>query len=122
MNCVFCQIIKGKLPAHVVYQDERVTVFHDRSPITPVHILIVPNRHLESLNQAQETDRELLGHMLLIAQRIAGQMGIRNSGYRLVINTGADAGQSVFHLHLHLIGGTRMAFRLQPGEYGGMSL
>mgnify|MGYP000307967278 CR=1 FL=1 len=117
MSCVFCQIIEGKLPARVVHRDALVTVFHDRAPITPVHLLVVPNRHLESLNQAQEEDKELLGHMILTAQNIASRMGIEQSGYRLVINTGRDAGQSVFHLHLHLLGGARMAFPLQPGEF-----
>jgi histidine triad (HIT) family protein len=107
-ECIFCHIIQGKAPARIVYQDNTVTAFWDIAPRTPVHLLIVPNRHIESLDALDETDSGLLEKMVLTARRLAGEQGIQENGYRLVINTGADAGQSVSHLHLHLIGGRRM--------------
>jgi histidine triad (HIT) family protein len=107
-NCIFCQIIQGKSPARIIHQDEEVTVFWDIAPKTPVHLLIVPNRHFDSLNELQEADAALLGRLCLTAARLAAEQGIGESGYRLVINTGPDAGQSVSHLHLHLIGGRQM--------------
>ncbi len=107
-DCIFCQIIQGKAPARIVYQDDTVTAFWDVIPRTPVHLLIVPNQHLTSLSQLKEEDAPLLGSLFLVANQLASEYGIRESGYRLVINTGPDAGQSVSHLHLHLIGGRRM--------------
>lgn len=107
-NCIFCQIISGKYPEKILFQDEKVTAFRDIHPLTPVHILIVPNQHITSINQIEPSDEPLLGHLFTIAKELASHEGIDQSGYRLVINTEKDAGQSVFHLHLHLIGGTRM--------------
>ncbi|KPL77842.1 hypothetical protein ADN00_08130 [Ornatilinea apprima] len=109
-TCVFCKIVANEIPHRRFYHDELVTAFEDRSPIAPVHILIVPNHHIESLNQAQAGDEQLFGHMLLVARQMAAQMKLDQSGYRLVINTGPDAGQSVFHLHLHIIGGRKLSF------------
>ncbi len=111
--CIFCQIIAGEAPANILYADEQVTAFDDIHPITPVHILIVPNDHIDGLDGADETCEPLLGHMLRVARDLAVEHGLAQNGYRLVINTGADAGQSVFHLHVHLIGGRRMPFRFQ---------
>ena len=107
-ECIFCHIIQGKAPARIVYQDDEVTAFWDITPRTPVHLLVVPNTHIDSLEALNEKDGRLLGQMILTARRLAGEHGIGESGYRLVINTGADAGQTVLHLHLHLIGGRRM--------------
>ncbi len=107
-DCIFCRIIRGGAPAQIVYQDELLTVFRDIAPKAPIHLLIVPNRHIESLNQLGDADAELMGRLCLTAARLAAENGISESGYRLVINTGADAGQSVSHLHLHLIGGRHM--------------
>ena len=109
--CVFCQIVQRKLPATIVLQDELVTVFRDLHPQGPTHLLIVPNRHIESIAEAEADDAALLGKMLLTAAQIARQAGL--AGYRLVINNGAEAGQSVWHLHVHLIGGRPM--RWPPG-------
>ena len=108
-SCPFCQIIAGQLPARIIYQDDSVIAFHDRAPIAPIHILIVPKIHLPSLNEADAAQQALLGSLLLVAQHIARQQGVEQKGYRLVLNTGADGGQSVFHLHLHLIAGRRFA-------------
>jgi histidine triad (HIT) family protein len=104
-NCIFCQIIAGTAPADIVYRDESITAFRDNQPAAPVHILLVPNKHIPSLNHAAQDDEGLLGNMVLLARRLAEEQMISQDGYRLVINTGAKAGQTVFHLHLHLLGG-----------------
>lgn len=109
-DCIFCKIVAGAARADIVYQDEQVTAFRDLHPVAPVHILIVPNRHIDSANALEEDDAPLAGHMLVTARHIAAQMGLSASGYRLIINTGRDGGQTVFHLHMHLIGGRRMRF------------
>lgn len=109
-ECIFCRIISGTAKAEIIYRDEQVTAFHDLHPIAPVHILIVPNRHIDSINALEESDAALAGHMLVVAKQIAAQQGLSSSGYRLIINTGPDGGQTVFHLHMHLIGGRRMRF------------
>lgn len=104
-NCIFCQIIAGEATADLVYQDEQATVFRDQRPAAPVHLLIVPNRHITSLNRISPEDEPLLGHLVIVARKLAEQLSLSQNGYRLVINTGADAGQTVFHLHFHLLGG-----------------
>ena len=109
-DCIFCKIVKGDLPAQIVFQDEAVTAFRDINPVTPVHILIVPNRHLASVNVMTEADEALLGRMVNVGRQLAVDEGIDEDGYRLVINTGPQAGQSVYHIHLHLLGGQVMPF------------
>jgi histidine triad (HIT) family protein len=109
-DCIFCKIAAGQIGGSPLFQDEQVTAFRDINPQAPVHILIVPNRHIVSLNEADEADQALLGYLFLIASKLAQQEGIADGGYRLVVNTGADGGQSVFHLHLHLLGGRRMTW------------
>ncbi len=110
-DCIFCKIVAGQLDGKILFHDQEVTAFLDAHPVTPVHILIVPNKHIESLNQLEEGDAPLIGKMTLVAKRIAGEQVVDKSGYRLVINNGADAGQSVFHLHMHLIAGQRLGPR-----------
>ena len=107
MSCLFCKIIDGSIPSAVVYQDERCYAFSDISPQAPVHILVVPKRHIESLAETSADDPELLGHLVWVVTEIARQKGLAN-GYRTVINTGVDGGQTVNHLHLHLLGGRAM--------------
>lgn len=102
---LFERIVRGEIPAQIVHQDERVTAFHDIAPQAPVHILIVPNRAIANMHEARPDDEALLGHLLLTAGRIARDLGLDTSGYRLVVNNGRDAGQEVFHLHVHLLGG-----------------
>jgi histidine triad (HIT) family protein len=109
-NCIFCKIIAGEAPGKIVYHDEQVTAFHDRHPVAPVHILVIPNWHVASVNDLEENDEALVGHLFTIARKLAGELGIRESGYRLIVNTGPDSGQAVFHLHLHLIGGRHVRF------------
>ncbi len=107
-TCIFCKIAAGEVPATVLYRDELVTAFRDIHPVAPTHILIIPNHHIDSVNELAETDGPLLGHMFVTAKNLAAQEGIHEGGYRLIINTGAHGGQTVFHLHLHLIGGQHM--------------
>jgi histidine triad (HIT) family protein len=109
-NCIFCRIIHDQAPARVIFRDSLVTAFHDIHPVAPVHILIVPNKHISSVNEIQEEDEQLIGYLFWVAKTIASQLGIAESGYRCIINTGPDSGQAVFHLHLHLIGGRRVRF------------
>ncbi|MEW6364641.1 MAG: histidine triad nucleotide-binding protein [Acidobacteriota bacterium] len=104
-SCLFCQIAEKKKPSRVVYEDEQMFAFEDINPQAPVHILIVPKRHVPGLDQASQEDRQMLGQLLLVAQKIARDRGIHESGYRLLVNQGPDAGQSVFHMHFHLLGG-----------------
>jgi histidine triad (HIT) family protein len=107
-DCIFCDIIAGQAPARIAYLDERAIAFHDRSPRAPVHILIVPLEHIEGINDLEEEHESLVGHLLVVARRVAEQEGIARSGYRLIINTGRAAGQVVFHLHVHVLGGGPM--------------
>jgi histidine triad (HIT) family protein len=107
-DCLFCRIVAGDIPSDVVYQDERSLVFRDINPQAPVHVLVVPREHLESLDDASQKDEALLGHLLRVAARVANEEGLSEGGYRTVINTGAGVGQSVFHLHLHVLGGRPM--------------
>jgi histidine triad (HIT) family protein len=107
-DCIFCKIAEKKIPAKLVHEDDKVLAFDDINPQAPTHTLIIPKRHVASLQDLGEQDHGLLGHLLLTCARIASEKGIAKAGYRLVVNTGADAGQSVFHLHVHLLGGRHM--------------
>ncbi len=106
-DCLFCKMIAGKVPARKVYEDERVFAFEDLNPQAPTHVLIVPKKHIRGLKEAQREDAEIIGYSQLIAAQIARERGIEH-GYRTVYNVGPASGQSVFHLHLHLIGGRAM--------------
>lgn len=107
-DCIFCRIVNGELPASVVYEDELVTVFKDIKPVAPVHLLIIPKKHIESLLALQGEDAPLAGHIQLVAGRVARQMGLEEGGFRLVCNCGRDAGQVVWHIHYHLLAGRPM--------------
>ncbi|GAB4565251.1 MAG: histidine triad nucleotide-binding protein [Anaerolineae bacterium] len=109
-SCIFCRIVRGEAPADVVHQDDKVTAFRDINPRAPVHILVVPNRHIPGVSSLDAQDTELVGHMVQVAKTLAEKEGVAGSGYRLVINDGPMAGQTVFHLHLHLLGGRRMSW------------
>jgi histidine triad (HIT) family protein len=104
MDCLFCKIIAGTIPSKKVYEDDRVFAFEDINPGAPTHVLIIPKRHLEGLNKAKAEDAELLGYMQLVAAQIGHDRGIED-GYRTVLNVGPRSGQSVFHIHLHILGG-----------------
>lgn len=105
MSTIFAQIIAGEAPADIVYRDEQVTCFRDIAPKAPTHILIVPNREIATVNDLTPDDAGLVGHMVLVAKRLAEQEGIADRGYRLVVNCNREGGQVVYHLHMHLIGG-----------------
>ena len=107
-SCIFCKIANNEIQSNIVYRDEQVTAFRDLHAVAPTHILIVPNKHIESVNQLKSEDEALVGHMFTVASQIAAEEGIADSGYRIITNTGANGGQTVFHMHLHLIGGQRM--------------
>ena len=104
-DCIFCQVVAGEIAADIIYRDDRAVAFRDINPQAPVHALVIPREHLDSLDDASARDEATLGHLLRVAARIANEQGLSDSGYRTVINTGAGAGQSVFHLHLHVVGG-----------------
>jgi len=107
-NCLFCKIAAGEIPAQLVYEDELAVAFRDINPQAPAHLLVIPREHLASLSEAREDQGPLLGHLLLTAARVARDAGLADAGFRTVINNGAGAGQSVFHLHLHVLGGRRL--------------
>ncbi|HLN85610.1 MAG TPA: histidine triad nucleotide-binding protein [Candidatus Limnocylindrales bacterium] len=109
-NCLFCGIVDGKVKANLVYQDDFVVAFKDIAPKAPVHILIIPRQHLVSVSDIAEQDHALIGQIFQVAARLACEQGIADSGFRVVVNSGADAGQSVFHLHYHLLGGRQMSW------------
>jgi histidine triad (HIT) family protein len=104
-DCLFCKVIAGEIPGDLVHQDERCVVIRDINPQAPMHVLVIPREHLESLDEAAQTDEPVLGHLLRVVARVANEQGHGESGYRTVINTGAGAGQSVFHLHVHVLAG-----------------
>ncbi|HMK31785.1 MAG TPA: histidine triad nucleotide-binding protein [Terriglobales bacterium] len=108
-DCLFCRILAGEVPSRKVYADERVYAFEDINPQAPTHVLIIPRKHIVGLKEAADGDAELIGHTHLVAAKIARERGIER-GYRTVLNVGPDSGQSVFHLHLHLLGGRRLAW------------
>ena len=105
MDCIFCKIIKKELPAEIVAEEEKVVAFKDIKPVAPIHILIVPKKHIPSINEVEEKDKELLGEMLIFAKKVAEKYSLTEKGYKLVFNVGKGGGQIIFHLHLHLIGG-----------------
>jgi histidine triad (HIT) family protein len=107
-GCIFCDIARGKSPANIEYRDDRVVAFWDIDPKAPVHILVVPKDHLESLRKAAADHTSLLGHLMLVAKAMAEKKNLAEDGYRLVLNTGRHSGQIVEHLHLHLLGGRQM--------------
>lgn len=109
-DCLFCKIIAGQIPAQVVYQDEHVIAFRDINPTAPTHVLVIPRQHIASVNEASKENAELLGRLFVTAKEVAKLEGLTEKGYRLVVNCGEDAGQTVFHLHLHVIGGRSLGW------------
>ena len=110
-ECIFCKIVRGDIPADVVYEDEVSLAFRDINPQAPVHVLVIPKEHIPALAEADPVKHEaLLGHLLLVAKRVADLEGISESGFRIVINNGKDAGQAVDHLHVHVLGGREMGW------------
>jgi len=108
MDCIFCRIINGEIPTKIIYQDDMVVAFPDISPQTPVHLLIVPRKHIQTVLDLEDVDKELIGHIYFIAKELAVKNHIDVTGFRIVTNCNKDAGQEVFHLHFHLLGGRKM--------------
>lgn len=109
-DCIFCKIISGDIPADIVYQDDDVLAFRDLNPQAPTHILVIPKKHISTINDIQAEDAQGIGNMYLAAKQIARDEGIDESGYRAVMNCNAGAGQTVFHIHLHVLGGRGMSW------------
>ncbi len=109
-DCLFCKIIGKKIPAKIVYEDDRILAFDDIRPQAPAHTLIVPKDHFASLNDVPEGKADVLAHILMTARAIAADKGVGRTGYRIVLNTARDSGQEVFHLHFHLLGGRKMTW------------
>ncbi len=112
-GCMFCEIAARQRTGSIVYEDEQVVAFQDVHPQAPVHLLVIPRKHIGSLNDLKPEDEPLAGHLLAVAAKLAREKGVDGSGYRVVINTNAEAGQSVFHIHVHVLGGRRL--RWPPG-------
>jgi len=110
MDCLFCKILNNEIPADVIYQDDKVIAFNDISPQAPTHALIIPRKHIGTLNDIQPEDCDLVGHMVMVAGKIAEQQGFAADGYRTVFNCNSHGGQTVYHIHLHLLGGKPMGW------------
>ena len=110
-DCIFCKIARGEIPSQIVYEDAQVVAFKDLSPKAPVHVLIVPKKHVQSVAHFQAEDKELAAHIFVdVVPKLAAELGISDGGFRIVLNTGEDGGQTVNHLHVHLLGGRKMTW------------
>jgi histidine triad (HIT) family protein len=109
-NCIFCKIVNKEIPAKIVYEDDSILAFDDINPQAPVHVLLIPKAHFSSLNDVPDMKSDLLGHILLKARHVAQIKGVKESGYRIVLNTARDSGQDVLHIHFHVLGGRRMTW------------
>lgn len=109
-ECIFCKISNNEIPSKKVYEDDKVFCFEDINPKAPVHVLLIPKKHITSINHLSLEDSELMGHMMLIIKEVAKKMGIHESGYRVAINCGEDGGQEVPHIHLHILGGKSLSW------------
>ena len=111
-DCLFCKIIKGEIPSTKVYEDDEILAFRDINPLAPVHVLVIPKKHISSLNQLQPEDEAIVGRIYTVINKIAKQENISESGFRVVVNCGEDGGQAVKHLHFHLLGGKKLGINL----------
>jgi len=109
-DCIFCKIVSRESPADIVYEDDDSIAFKDINEQAPIHILLIPKKHIRSVVEIEEEDLQLIGHLVSVASKIADQTGISEKGFRLVLNTGLESGQSVWHIHIHLLGGRKMAW------------
>lgn len=111
-DCVFCKIIRKEIPANIVYEDDEIIAFHDINPAAPIHILVIPKKHIPSLVQIEETDEAMIGKIYGIMNKIAEKQGFKEKGYRAIVNCGEDGGQEVGHLHFHLLAGTKLGDKI----------
>jgi len=110
-DCIFCKIAAGEIPTAFLYEDEDIVVFPDIKPLTPIHLMVIPRNHISSLAEMSDEDTPLIGKMTRAANKVAREMGLAEKGYRLTINSGPDAGQVIFHLHMHLMGGRHLDWK-----------
>lgn len=108
MSCIFCRIGNKEIPAKIVYEDDKVLAFHDINPQAPYHILVIPKKHISTLLELTEEDKDLIGHIFLVMNKLARELGVAESGYRVVVNCNEEAGQTVFHVHFHFLAGREM--------------
>lgn len=111
-DCIFCKIIERKIPSTIVYEDDKVLAFNDINPVAPVHVIIIPKTHIANVNELTQDNASVMGDIHLAAKKIAEKLGVADKGYRLINNCGADAGQTVFHLHYHLIAGVKLGAKI----------
>ena len=111
-DCIFCKIIKGEIPSKKVYEDEDVLAFHDINPVAPIHILVIPKKHITKLTDLKQEDEALVGKIFTTINKIAKQEGFEESGYRVIANCGEDSGQEVMHIHFHIIGGKKLGVKI----------
>ena len=111
-DCLFCKIIKGEIPSSKVYEDEEILAFRDINPVAPVHVLVIPKKHIDSLVELEKEDELLIGKIYTVINKIAKQEGIDEKGFRVIVNCGEDGGQEVKHLHFHLIGGKKLGVKI----------
>lgn len=110
MSCLFCKIAAKEIPAKIIYEEKHIVAFHDIAPQAPHHILIIPRKHIATINDIQFEDNELIGDMMLVAKKIAADLNMAEKGYRVLMNCNSDGGQAVYHIHFHLLGGRQMAW------------
>ena len=111
-NCIFCKIIKGEIPSKKVYEDEEILAFHDIDPAAPIHILVIPKKHIENLLELKQEDSYLISKIYEVINKIAKDMGIEENGFRVIVNCGKDAGQEVMHLHFHMLAGKKLGAKI----------
>jgi len=109
-DCIFCEIVNKRMKSDIIHEDDELVAFYDINPQAPVHVLVVPRKHIDSVHDVENNDAELMGKMILVAKKIAGERDISEGGYRLVVNNGVNGGQTVSHLHLHVLGGRRLTW------------
>ena len=110
MSCLFCNVLEKKIPANIVYENEHALAFRDIHPVAPTHVLVIPRRHIPGIRHLQEADALAIGHVMVAARDVAAQLGLEDAGYRLVVNDGDAAGQTVHHLHVHVLGGRNLGW------------
>lgn len=111
-DCTFCKIIKGEIPSTKVYEDEEILAFRDINPVTPVHVLVIPKKHISNLNEVEPEDEAVIGKIYTVIKQIAKKEGIAEKGYRIIVNCGEDGGQEVGHLHFHILGGKKLGTKI----------
>lgn len=111
-DCIFCKMIKGEIPVNKVYEDEEILAFYDINPATPIHILVIPKKHIDCVAHMEKEDEQLIGKIYSVINKIAEEKGFKENGFRVIVNSGKDSGQEVMHLHFHVLAGTRMGEKI----------